>query len=65
MPRSGPRLRAWMNYEAFRGLVGNVRSLIEATFSSLKAMVGDVIHSRSWKARICDALYRSPSLQRG
>jgi len=55
MPRGGPRLRAWMNYETFRGLVGNVRSLVEAAFSSLKAMVGDVIYSRSWEARICDA----------
>jgi len=54
-PRGGSRLRAWMNYETFRGLIGNVRSLIEAAFSSLKAMVGDVIHSKSWKARICDA----------
>ncbi|MHA1616497.1 MAG: hypothetical protein ACTSX9_04225, partial [Candidatus Njordarchaeales archaeon] len=54
-PRSGPRLRAWMNYETFRGLVGNVRSLVKAAFSSLKAMVGDVIHSKAWEARICDA----------
>ena len=55
MPRGGSRLRAWMNYEAFWELIGNVRSLVEAEFSSLKAMVGDVIHSKSWKARICDA----------
>ncbi|MHA1617025.1 MAG: hypothetical protein ACTSX9_06960, partial [Candidatus Njordarchaeales archaeon] len=55
MPRGGSRLRAWMNYEAFRELVGNARSLVEAAFSSLKAMVGDVIHSRSWEARIRDA----------
>ena len=31
MPRGGSRLRAWMNYEAFRELVGNVRSLVEGS----------------------------------
>ena len=35
-------------------MVGNVKSLMEAVFSSLKAMVGDMIYSKSWKARICD-----------
>ena len=52
-PRSGPRLRAWMNYGAFWDLVDNVRSLVEAALSSLKSMVGDVIYSISWEARIC------------
>lgn len=54
-PKSGPRLRAWMNYETFQDLVGNVKSLVEATFSSLKAMVEDMIYRESQKARICDA----------
>jgi len=44
-----------MNYEAFRDLIGNVRSLVEAAFSSLKFMIEDVIYSRSWEARIYDA----------
>jgi len=47
MPRDGPRLRAWMNYETFWGLVDNLRSPVGAAFSSLKSMIGDVIYSRS------------------
>ncbi len=47
MPRGGSRLMAWTNYEAFRELVGNVRSLVEVAFSPLKAMVGDVVYSKS------------------
>jgi len=52
--KSGSKLRAWMNYETFQDLVGDVRSLVEATFP-LKSMIGDVIYSGSWEARTCDA----------
>ena len=55
-PKAGPRLRSNRNYETFTRLIGNMRSLVESAFSSMKSMALDVIRSQRWEARIVDAL---------
>ena len=55
-PKAGPRLRSNRNYETFTRLIGNMRSLVESAFSSMKSMASDVIRSQRWEARIVDAL---------
>jgi len=44
-PKGGVRLESKRNFEVLRAESGNVRALVESLFSSVKALIGDVVYS--------------------
>ena len=55
-PKNGARIRADENYKRLREQEGNLRSLVESCYSSLKSLYTDYLRSRKQKGKEVEVL---------